>query len=50
MTKFNPENKDILTYGDCLKPAMEITGKPTAEQAFNAGLQKGIASRKLSTN
>lgn len=24
-TKFNPNNKDTLTYGDCLGPAMEIT-------------------------
>lgn len=32
MTKFNPENKEILTYGDCLKPAMEITDKEDSIQ------------------
>lgn len=32
MTKFNPENKDTLTYGDCLKPAMEITDPEDAKQ------------------
>lgn len=32
MTKFNPENKEVLTYGECLKPAMEITNKEDAIQ------------------
>lgn len=32
MTKFNPENKPILTYGDCLRPAMEITEQEDADQ------------------
>ena len=32
MTKFNPENKKILTYGDCLKPAMDITAAADARQ------------------
>jgi hypothetical protein len=32
MTKFNPENKDVLTYGECLSPAMEITDKADADQ------------------
>lgn len=32
MTKFNPENKKTLTYGDCLKPAMEITDEADAQQ------------------
>lgn len=32
MTKFNPENKDVLTYGECLDPAMEIEDPEEAEQ------------------
>jgi hypothetical protein len=32
MTKFNPENKDSLTYGECLFPAMEITDSKDAQQ------------------
>lgn len=32
MTKFNPEKKDILTFGECLKPAMEITDPTDAKQ------------------
>lgn len=36
MTKFNPENKEILTYGECLDPAMGITNKKDAEQYLNA--------------
>ena len=32
MTKFNPENKEELTYGDLLKPAMEITDPQDAQQ------------------
>jgi len=32
MTKFNPENKEVLTYDECLGPAMEITDKNDAEQ------------------
>ncbi len=35
MTKFNPENKEVLTYGECLDPAMKITNKEDAEQYFN---------------
>jgi hypothetical protein len=32
MTKFNPENKKTLTYGDCLHPAMKITDEADAQQ------------------
>jgi len=36
MTKFNPENKDTLTYGECLSPAMEIKSLKDAKQYFEA--------------
>ena len=32
MTKFNPENKETLTYGECLGPAMGITEPEDARQ------------------
>jgi hypothetical protein len=32
MIRFNPENKDTLTYGEALKPAMEIKNKGEARQ------------------
>lgn len=32
MTKFNPENKTSLTYGECLHPAMAITDESDAQQ------------------
>ena len=32
MVKFNPENKESLTYGECLCPAMEITDKAEAQR------------------
>lgn len=32
MTKFNPENKEILNYGECLKPAMKIQTEADAVQ------------------
>jgi hypothetical protein len=32
MTKFNPENKDVLTYGECLEPIMEIEDLEDAQQ------------------
>ena len=35
MTNFNPESKDVLTYGECLKPAMEITDIENAKQYLN---------------
>lgn len=33
-TKFNPENKEVLTYAEALGPAMEITEQEDAEQYF----------------
>jgi hypothetical protein len=45
MIKFNPENKDTLTYGEALKPAMEVRDKeeaqPTPEEAIKAGMKMG---------
>lgn len=32
MIVFNPDNKETLTYGECLKPAMEITNPCIASQ------------------
>lgn len=32
MTKFNPLNKEELTYGECLDPAMHITDQADADQ------------------
>lgn len=34
MTKFNPQNKKQLTYGECLNPAMHITEQADADQYF----------------
>lgn len=34
MTKFNPKNKDVLTFGEVLSPAMEITDQADADQYF----------------
>lgn len=36
MTKFNPENKETLTYGECLGPAMKITDEYDAKQYLDA--------------
>lgn len=35
MTKFNPENKKSLTYGETLGPAMHITDPDDAAQYLN---------------
>ena len=35
-TKFNPEGKEKLTYGEALSPAMEITDPEDAKQYFDA--------------
>lgn len=35
MTKFNPEGKSVLTYGECLGPAMKITDPEDARQYFD---------------
>jgi hypothetical protein len=32
MTKFNPKNKDTLTYGEALSPAMKISDQKDADQ------------------
>ena len=32
MVKFNPENKEILTFGECLDPTAEIQTEEEAEQ------------------
>lgn len=45
MTKFNPENKETLTYGECLKPAMAITDPEDAQQylrEYVAFIQKAL--------
>lgn len=39
MTKFNPENKETLTYGECLEPAMKITDPEDAAQYLKAYIQ-----------
>lgn len=36
VTKFNPENKEILTYRESLGPAMKITDQEDADQYFAA--------------
>ena len=36
MTKFNPDNKESLTFGDVLEPAMTITDPEDAKQYFDA--------------
>jgi hypothetical protein len=36
MTKFNPKNKDLLTYGELLGPAMQITEQADADQYLQA--------------
>lgn len=36
MTKFNPENKETITYVECLDPAMGITDPADARQYFDA--------------
>jgi len=38
-TKFNPENKEKLTFGESLGPAMEITDQEDADQYFQAMLE-----------
>ncbi len=34
MTKFNPHNKEVLTFGEALGPAMNITEQDDADQYF----------------
>jgi len=45
MTKFNPENKEVLTYGEILDSAMNITDKKDAMQykaAYIDYIQKAL--------
>lgn len=45
MTKFNPDNKAKLTYGECLAPAMTITDQADADQYlkdYKAFIQKSL--------
>lgn len=39
MTKFNPDNKSKLTYGEALSPAMEITDQEDANQYKKAYIE-----------
>lgn len=39
MTIFNPENKELLTNGESLGPAMEITEQEDANQYFEQYVQ-----------
>ena len=32
MTQFNPDNKETLTYGECLDPTSKITDQADADQ------------------
>lgn len=36
MTRFNPQEKSELTYGECLGPAMKITDKADADQYLDS--------------
>jgi len=53
ITKFNPENKEELTYRECLGPAMEITTKEDAVQYMNdyvAYIQKALDNEPRTDN
>lgn len=39
MTKFNPENKETLTYGETLTPAMSITDPEDAKQYMRSYIE-----------
>ena len=39
LTKFNPQNKELLTFGECLEPAMEITEQEDADQYLKAYIE-----------
>jgi hypothetical protein len=48
MTKFNPKGKLVLTYGECLHPAMSITDEADARQYFAeyvAHIKKALVSK-----
>lgn len=45
MTKFNPKGKDVLTYSECLSPAMKIVDQDEATQYLTdyvAFIQKSL--------
>lgn len=45
MTKFNPDNKETLTYGECLSPIFKIVDKADAIQYkrdYIAFIQKAL--------
>jgi len=45
VTKFNPENKKVLTYKEAMEPAMEITDQADADQylaAYVAYIEEGL--------
>lgn len=49
MTQFNPENKQVLTYGECLEPAMDITDPEDAKQykeAYIKFIEKFMTDRE----
>lgn len=53
MTKFNAENKAVLTYGDCLHPAMCIFDQEDAQQYFDEYVRhvnSGIRNYALSVD
>lgn len=39
MTVFNPDNKDMLTYGETLGPAMKVVDQEDADQYFEQYVQ-----------
>ena len=51
MKKFNPEDKDVLTYGECLGPAMQITDRVDAREylaAYVAYIQRALDEKPRS--
>ena len=53
MIKFNPENKKVLTYKECLSPAMEITNSVCARQylvAYTVFIQKELDKKPRDDN
>lgn len=53
MTKFNPENKETLTYGECLGPAMRITEQEDADQylsSYTSYIQKTLDKNPSNNN
>lgn len=52
MTKFNPENREVLTYEQCLGPAMKITEREDAQQylqAYKTFIQRDLDNKKFSS-